>query len=53
MNENTVYIMSGIIDTRLDDVIAALPDSIEVTEQYEEKGWYCLAARKKGSDRVE
>ncbi|MBR2175523.1 MAG: 50S ribosomal protein L11 methyltransferase [Clostridia bacterium] len=47
MNDNTVYIMSGIIDTRLDDVLSALPASLEVIEQYEEKGWICLAAKKK------
>ena len=47
MNENTVYIMSGIIDTRLDDVLSALPKSLEVVEQYEEKGWLCLVAKKK------
>lgn len=47
MNEKTVYIMSGIIDTRLDDVLSALPKSLEVVEQYEEKGWLCLVAVKK------
>ena len=46
MDENTVYIMSGIIDIRLDDVLNALPATLEVFEQYEEKGWMCLAARK-------
>lgn len=45
MNENTVYIMSGIIDTRLQDVLDALPENMTVFEQYEEKGWLCLAAR--------
>ena len=47
MDENTVYIMSGIIDTRLDDVLSALPESLEVIRQYEDKGWICLAAKKK------
>ena len=47
MDENTVYIMSGIIDTRLDDVISSLPDSLEITDRYEEKGWLCLVAKKK------
>ena len=46
MNENTVYIMSGIIDVRLDDVLSALPESINVVERYEDKGWYCLVAEK-------
>jgi len=44
MNENTVYIMSGIIDSRVDDVLNALPDTLEVIEQYEEKNWLCLVA---------
>ncbi len=48
MNEKSIYIMSGIIDTRLQDVLDALPESLEVFEQYEEKGWLCLVARKKG-----
>ena len=47
MNDNTVYIMSGIVDIRLDDVLSALPEGIEVFEQYEDKGWYALAARKR------
>lgn len=47
MDENTVYIMSGIIDTRLDDVLSALPTSLEMIAQFEEKGWICLAAKKK------
>ena len=38
--------MSGIIDVRLDDVLSSLPESISVVEQYEEKGWYCLVAKK-------
>ncbi len=45
MDKNTVYIMSGIIDIRLDDVLSGLPESMTVIEQYEEKGWYCLVAK--------
>ncbi len=47
MGENSVYIMSGIIDSRLQDVLAALPETLEIIEQQEEKGWMCLAAKKK------
>ena len=47
MNDKTVYIMSGIIDTRLDDVLSALPDTLEIIGQYEEKGWICLVSMKK------
>ncbi len=45
MHKDTVYIMSGIIDSRLDDVISALPKSLKITEQYEDKGWICLVAQ--------
>ena len=47
MNDKTICIMSGVIATRLDDVLSALPDTLEIIEQYEEKGWICLAAMKK------
>ena len=47
MDENTVYIMSGIIDTRLDDVLCGLPASLEIIEQLDDKGWVCLIAKKK------
>lgn len=47
MHDESIYIMSGIINTRLDDVLAALPESLEVTDQYEEKGWMCLVASKR------
>ncbi len=47
MDENTVYIMSGIIDTRLDDVLCGLPASLEIIEQLDDKGWVCLTAKKK------
>ena len=44
MHEKTIYIMSGIIDSRLDDLLAALPENIRVIEQFEEKNWLCLVA---------
>ena len=47
MDDKTVYIMSGIIDMRLDDVLSGLPENLEIIDRYEEKGWLCLAARKK------
>ena len=37
MNDKTIYIMSGIIDTRLDDVLSALPPTLRIIERYEEK----------------
>ncbi len=47
MNNKTIYIMSGIIDSRADDVLTALPDTLQVVEQYEEKNWLCLVAMRK------
>ena len=46
MKPHTVYLMSGIIDTREADVQAALAAAdFVVTDRYEEKGWVALAAR--------
>ena len=47
MNPDTVYIMSGIIDTREDDVLACLMDKFELIDRREEKGWVALAAKLK------
>lgn len=47
MHEKTVYIMSGIIDSRLDDLLSALPGNIKIIEQFEEKNWLCLVAVRK------
>ena len=47
MNPDTVYIMSGIIDTREDDVLACLADKFELIDRREEKGWVALAAKLK------
>ena len=40
-----IYIMSGIIDTREDEVLAAIAPRFTVLERREEKGWIALAAR--------
>lgn len=40
-----VYLMSGIIDTREQDVLDALKGRFEVFARHEEKGWVALAAR--------
>lgn len=47
MNPDTVYIMSGIIDTREDDVLACLAENFELIDRREEKGWVALAAKLK------
>ena len=41
MHKDTVYIMSGIIDSRLEDVLSAL----QIIETRTDKGWYCLVAK--------
>ena len=45
MKPDTVYILSGIIDTREDDVLACLSDRFELIDRREEKGWVALAAK--------
>lgn len=47
MDENTVYIMSGIIDTRRDDVVNAIKDDFEIIEEITDNGWVCLVAKAK------
>lgn len=45
MHKDTVYIMSGIIDSRLEDVLSALPKTLRIIETRTDKGWYCLVAK--------
>lgn len=45
MYDDTIYIMSGIIDTREEDVLAAISDTFEIIERREEKGWVAMAAK--------
>lgn len=47
MYDDSYYIMSGIIDTRVDDVLNAIQDTFEVTEKLLENGWCCLVAKLK------
>ncbi len=47
MYPDTVYLMSGIIDTRENDVLMALEDKFEITARKSEKGWVALAAKLK------
>lgn len=44
MYPDTVYLMSGIIDTREADVQNALKEKFRVVSRREEKGWVALAA---------
>lgn len=47
MNEDTVYIMSGIIDTRGDEVCEAVSEDFKIIERIEDNGWVCLVAETK------
>ena len=47
MNEDTVYIMSGIIDTRGDEVCEAVSEDFKIVERIEDNGWVCLVAETK------
>ncbi|WP_099205477.1 50S ribosomal protein L11 methyltransferase [Scatolibacter rhodanostii] len=47
MNPDTVYIISGIIDTREDDILSAISDRFEILERREERGWVAMALRLK------
>ena len=45
--EGGVYIVSGIIDTREQDVLTALADcGFAVVERYEHGGWLCMVCKK-------
>lgn len=45
MKEDSVYIMSGIIDTRVDEVIEEVSKNFEITQKLFLNGWYCLTAK--------
>ena len=47
MTDNAVYIVSGIIDTRADDVKAAVADSYDIIEENTFGGWCCYVLKKK------
>ena len=45
MKPHTVYLMSGIIDSREQDVLEGLRGKFQIIGRREEKGWIALAAR--------
>lgn len=47
MKKDSVYIMSGIIDTRVDEVVESVSENFEITDKLFLNGWYCLVARLK------
>lgn len=48
LDRDSVYMISGIIDTREQDVLSALSDTFTVIERREEKGWIAMALKLKG-----
>lgn len=46
MKDDTVYITSGIIDSRSDDVKNALKNKFTIIDETTEKGWYCIVFKK-------
>ena len=47
MNPDSVYITSGIIDTRGDEVAHYLSMDFDIIERIEENGWVCFTAKLK------
>ena len=45
MKEDSVYIVSGIIDTRADDVKKAVGERFEIIEENTYRGWYCFVLK--------
>ncbi len=45
MKDDAVYIVSGIIDTRADDVKNAVCDRFEIIEENTYRGWYCFVLK--------
>lgn len=45
MHHDTIYLMSGIIDTRESDVLAVLEQKFSILARKTEKGWVALAAK--------
>lgn len=48
LDRDSVYIVSGIIDMREQDVLLALTDTFSVIERREENGWIAMALKLKG-----
>ncbi len=49
MRADSVYIMSGIIDARADEVVGAVSRDFDIIGRFENGGWVTLAARTKRS----
>lgn len=49
MNDDAVYIMSGIIDTRAEEVKNSVSRHFDIIEEHIDKGWACFAAKLPGT----
>jgi ribosomal protein L11 methyltransferase len=48
LTEDSVLICSGILDTRLDDVLAALSQAgLTVLETFQQEDWRCIRAKRR------
>ncbi len=47
MTPDSIYIMSGIIDTRGDEVAGVVGEDFDIIERLEDNGWVCLVAKAK------
>ncbi len=45
MKPDAVYVMSGIIDTRADEVKSSVSQYFDIIEEHTDGGWVCLAAK--------
>lgn len=50
MKDDAVYIMSGIIDTRADEVKQSVGRYFDIIEEHLQGGWACFAAKKRNSN---
>lgn len=53
MTDNAVYIVSGIIDARADDIKNAVKDSFDIVEENTLGGWYCFVLRQKHQTAID
>lgn len=51
MRPDSLFIMSGVIDIRVEDIKRALKDKFDVIDESSEKGWYALVAKKSENGR--
>ena len=47
MKADAVYIMSGIIDTRAEEVKTSVSRYFDIIEEHIENGWACFATKAK------